>query len=578
MSIRRVASELKNRLTALGARNRAATRRYLRGESGAIAIYFGLSCIVFIGVAGLAVDAARGYLVKARLSEAIDAAALAGGKALQTANDPQNNKVRADALAFFNANFPNGAMGANVVTPVINITNNNTLVTVSSTATIPTTLMRVLGFQQMTMAAAGTVARAQSGLDVVFSFDVSGSMGSPMSKINALKSNATALVDSLFKPFTTGGQSQMVTVNGVQYSLLNIGVVPWNAKVNVLTYPNTVPGAITGPSGSTYTHPMGGRKYPSLVSPFALTSTRPGVYKAANSQVPLLLNPANGTEVPGGWKGCVYARYWEDGLQSTDADTTLGLTAAWPGWEPIPTNEGEDYSSFRNCYASYWNNNNDASVSGPDIAPPNPGWWVPPFGSRHSENCSDCPSVGILPLQTDAQKVKDMIADLSPGGNTDAPQGLFWGWEVLMPGDPFDEAKVNPPFQRAQAIVFMTDGQNFGGNGDAYHGWFGSGESAGTTTAKGNITQPDGTSVKNNLNNRLLQIAQKIKGTNPLDPTSVKIYVIQYQEDNPDLFALLQSVATQPQAPYYYFAPDPASLASIFDQIAASLSALRIVQ
>jgi hypothetical protein len=137
---------------------------------------------------------------------------------------------------------------------------------------------------------------------------------------------------------------------------------------------------------------------------------------------------------------------------------------------------------------------------------------------------------------------------------------------------------VNPPFQRAQAIVFMTDGQNVGGNGDAYHGWFGSGENAGTLTSKGNITMPDGTSVKDNLNNRLLQLAMKIKTTTPLDPSSVKIYVIQYQENDPNLSTLLKAVATQPQAPYYYFAPDSASLNSIFDQIAASLSALRIVQ
>ena len=66
--------------------------------------------------------------------------------------------------------------------------------------------------------------------------------------------------------------------------------------------------------------------------------------------------------------------------------------------------------------------------------------------------------------------------------------------------------------------------------------------------------------------------------TTPLDASAVKIYVIQYQEDNPDLTTLLQAVATQPQAPYYYFAPDTASLATIFNQIAASLSALRLVK
>jgi len=83
MSIRRVASGLKARLSTFAGnfRSRSSTQRFLRGESGAVAIYFGLSAIVFVGVAGLAVDAARGYLLKSRLSAAVDAAALAGGKA-----------------------------------------------------------------------------------------------------------------------------------------------------------------------------------------------------------------------------------------------------------------------------------------------------------------------------------------------------------------------------------------------------------------------------------------------------------------------------------------------------------------
>ncbi len=146
-----------------------------------------------------------------------------------------------------------------------------------------------------------------------------------------------------------------------------------------------------------------------------------------------------------------------------------------------------------------------------------------------------------------------MIGDLVADGNTDAPQGLFWAWEVLMPGLPFDEAVVDPPFQRAQAIVFMTDGQNVGGNGDAYHGWFGSGNGAGTLGSKGKITLPDGSSVDNNLNNRLLQLAQKIKGVptkNPLDDSTVKIYVIQYQEKDKDLKRCCRRSRRQTQIPF----------------------------
>jgi hypothetical protein len=171
-----------------------------------------------------------------------------------------------------------------------------------------------------------------------------------------------------------------------------------------------------------------------------------------------------------------------------------------------------------------------------------------------------------------------MVNSLQTFGATDAPQGLYWAWEVLMPGAPFDQAKVNPPFQRAQAIVLMTDGENQGSGGDAYHGWFGAGVGAGTTSAKGNLTLPDGTVEKNNLNAHLLQLAQKIKGPNPLDPSAVKIYVIQYARNTAGLTELLQKVATQPQAPYYYNAPDNAALETAFNQIAASLSALRIVK
>jgi Flp pilus assembly protein TadG len=595
MSIRHVASELKTRLAAWGdpGRARVSYRRFLRGEGGAIAIYFGLSAIVFVGIAGLAVDAARGYLVKARLSQAIDAAALAGGKALQATGQKDNAKVIADANAFFDANFPDGAMGAKVANPTITIGNNNTTISVSSTAVIPTTLMTVLGFNNMTMAAAAKVARAQGGLDLVFSFDVSGSMndsaGPGGSKIEVLKENATALVTSLYKPFTDGGQSQKVTVNGKDYYLLNIGVVPWNAKVNVLNYPAKVPGTYDSPSGGTFTNPT--RRRYIINSPTGVsTRTMLGTVKAANSDVPLLLDPAstnvtvtkNGTttttnqaQVPGGWSGCVYARYTDDGNMTNDYDTTRGVDATWRGWEPIPNNEG----NADDCYATKWNINQDynSSVSGKKPSSNN-GWWT---NNQHGEDCTQCPKIGILRLQPDGDLVKTMIGDLVAGGNTDAPQGLFWAWEVLMPGLPFDEAVVDPPFQRAQAIVFMTDGQNVGGNGDAYHGWFGSGPGAGTLAGKGKIDLPDGSSVDNNLNNRLLQLAQKIKGVptqNPLDDSTVKIYVIQYQEKDEELKTLLKKVATTDTNPYYFFAPDSAALEGIFTQIADSLSALRIVE
>ena len=73
---------------------------------GAVAAFVAGGIISMVGVVGLATDAARGYMVKARLGQALDAAALAGGREIYS---PTRD---ADIQMFFNANFPPGFLGA----------------------------------------------------------------------------------------------------------------------------------------------------------------------------------------------------------------------------------------------------------------------------------------------------------------------------------------------------------------------------------------------------------------------------------------------------------------------------------
>ena len=98
-------------------------------------------------------------------------------------------------------------------------------------------------------------------------------------------------------------------------------------------------------------------------------------------------------------------------------------------------------------------------------------------------DCTPCLSRGIIPLTADKSDIYDEIAEITdtdPDGNTNIQQGLYWGWEVLWPGIPFEEAIEEVPFPRRRAVILMTDGLQVGGNGDAYKGRFGSGEGAGT--------------------------------------------------------------------------------------------------
>src|SRR5262245_17604001 len=84
-----------------GARRRFSA--WLGSDRGTINILYALALIPMLGALGLATDTARGFLLKARLSQAIDQAVLAGGKNYFSPSRDQ------DVLKYFSANFPNSA-------------------------------------------------------------------------------------------------------------------------------------------------------------------------------------------------------------------------------------------------------------------------------------------------------------------------------------------------------------------------------------------------------------------------------------------------------------------------------------
>ncbi|MGZ0217364.1 MAG: VWA domain-containing protein [Acidimicrobiales bacterium] len=152
------------------------------------------------------------------------------------------------------------------------------------------------------------------------------------------------------------------------------------------------------------------------------------------------------------------------------------------------------------------------------------------------------------------QPILDAISDLtSPTGTTNIPQGLGWAWRVLKPGAPFTEALLNPTFERKQAIVLLSDGENVAGSGDGYKTTFGTGTPGQTA-----------------MDQRLVELATNIKAD------GVIIYVIQFANSGSALQNLLKQVASGPVSPYYHFASDAATLQSVFTEIANHLSELRL--
>ena len=193
-----------------------ALHRFSRDERGAAVVAIAVSMVVLVGAAGLAFDAGRGYMINARLSQAVDAAALAGGRSLSIgAGGDYETAIK----KYFKANFPDGFMGATVPEPTIRLNAAGDEIEVIASATIPTTLTRVLDTQEIEISARAVVHRAVKGLEVALVLDNSGSMGRN-GKMGDLQTSANLLLDILY-----GGHD---TVED-----LSVALVPFTGRSNL---------------------------------------------------------------------------------------------------------------------------------------------------------------------------------------------------------------------------------------------------------------------------------------------------------------------------------------------------------
>src|SRR5262249_26898364 len=129
--------------------------RRLASEKGFTLAYLAASLSGMLLFSGLAVDAGRAYAVKAALSKAVDGAALGAARTLNQ-GDP-----RGEATRIFNANFPRGTFGTTSNTDPTtdpsffslstDATTGVNIVTVTASATLPTTFMRLGNYTQVTV-------------------------------------------------------------------------------------------------------------------------------------------------------------------------------------------------------------------------------------------------------------------------------------------------------------------------------------------------------------------------------------------------------------------------------------------
>jgi Flp pilus assembly protein TadG len=391
----------------------ALMRRLVGDRAGNSLILTGALLVPLFALIGSGVDVGRVYVARSRMQQACDASALAGRWAFSQGATTSTGS--AEAVKFFNFNFPQKSFGTAPFTPTVTVTGSTTkVVAVSASTTMPMALMNVFGVQPMTVSATCTAQQDYVNTDIVLVLDVTGSMAAKASsadtqtKIEALRSAALALYDQL-APIQT-----QLEAAGMR---LRYSIVPYSSTVNVGKLLYAVNSSYIQTS-SKYYHKDCTQYYSdgtckTSTSPYQKTVTHDSIWLTSNS-----------------WNGCIEER-------QTTSSITSSTTA-------IPA-------------AAY-----DLDVDKkPDTADATTQWvpYDPAPGAENANGQTACP-IGAKRLQAWARSdLLTYLNSLSPDGGTYHDIGMIWGARMISSGGVFgDSLPTYNNMPTNKFVIFMTDG------------------------------------------------------------------------------------------------------------------------
>jgi Flp pilus assembly protein TadG len=187
--------------------------------------------------------------------------------------------------------------------------------------------------------------------------------------------------------------------------------------------------------------------------------------------------------------------------------------------------------------------NYDQNVNGPVAG--NNATLYPAF------QAPSCPQAAIG-LNYNWSSMTSIVNNMQPGGSTDQPIGLVWGWQTLVGGGPFTAPPMDPNYQYKQVIILLSDGLN------TQDRWYGDGY----TTS----TQVDYRMYDANGNGTCANI--KAAG--------ITVYTIQVNTDNSPTSTLLQDCASD--STKFFLLTSANQIVTTFNAIGTNLTQLRIAQ
>lgn len=370
--------------------------RFARSTRANVAIIFGFSLIPLTIAAGTGIDLARALVVQTSLTEALDSA----GLALGSTSGLTPSQMQTMAQQYFNANYKTDHSFG---TPsAIQVTEQGQQITLTTSVSVPTTLMAVAGINSLPVNATSQIVWGQSKLWVALVLDNTGSMtqtdASGTSKISALKTASTNLLTMLKGAAVNPGD-------------VMVSIVPFTTGVDVGTANKTATWLsfsawdATGTGYGSYKFTSGFQQGRSCTPP----------------QANCAWVPTNSTHSQ--WSGCVMDRTQNYDVQN-DAPATATPATLFPA------------------------------------APPSA--WTATSHNPAGDWDMTCP-IQLVPL-TDVLNTSGFTAlnnevnNMVAGGATNQPIGLEWGWMTLTNSAPFNPGSL--PKDTQPIIIILSDGLN----------------------------------------------------------------------------------------------------------------------
>lgn len=194
-------------------------KNFARDHKGTAAVWFGLTVPVVVSAVGLSVDMGQTYLMRERLAQALDAAALAAAGTPTDTQEELEDKVR----DFIAANYPEDKVGFYTN---VEVQETQDTLYVQAWAELRPAFMGIFGKERIEVSVEAEVTKEVKALEVVLVMDVTGSMGTSRNgktRLQSLKEAAHLFLDTMFRP-------------NLDLDTLKIGLVPFSASVNISRY------------------------------------------------------------------------------------------------------------------------------------------------------------------------------------------------------------------------------------------------------------------------------------------------------------------------------------------------------